>query len=99
MSNVPDEVIAAFSAGIRKQNSGTVLLQTEAELTEKILSALEAAGLAVVPVQATNAMMDAGIDAARRELPPLEQKPPGFVQMRAAWSAMLTASRKEKPDV
>ena len=104
MSNLPKEVREAMARAMwayfvsRHPDPDSFLLWEELRPSthddyrnnvDAALSALGEAGYAVVPVEATNAMMDAGIDAARRELPPLEQKAPGFVQMRAAWTAML----------
>lgn len=48
-------------------------------------------GWKLVPVDAQSEMMNAAIDAARKELPN-SRGLVGWVQMRAAWSAMLAAS-------
>lgn len=78
------------------RGAGDVLRDASADIFDAALSALAAEGWKCVPVEATDAMMDAGVDAARRQLPPLEEKPPGFVQMRAAWTAMLSASQAKE---
>jgi hypothetical protein len=68
------------------------------ELFDAALSALEAAGWVRVPVEATARMMDLGVDAARRAPPPTSDPAPGYTQIRAAWTAMLTASRGKKQE-
>lgn len=50
--------------------------------------------LVLVPAEATDLMMDAGVDAAAAELGPSwapEGSRPGFVQTRACYRAMLSA--------
>lgn len=75
-----------------------MLLASSGEIAFEVIDALSAAGFAIVPREATDSMMASGIAAAREQLPPLERKPPGAVQMRAAWRAMVAAAEGRSLD-
>lgn len=51
-------------------------------------------GLVIVPIEATYKMMDAGVAAACKALPPLEPNQVGYCQIRAAWDAMIAECNK-----
>lgn len=52
--------------------------------------------LYLVPQIASQEMMKGGVDAARKAPPPSEFPPPGHVQIRAAWEAMLEISKADE---
>ena len=71
-----EELVKALSIAMRP-----VLGVFSRRRTEEFLSALDAAGLVIVPVEATREMLDCG-EAAHMP----------FGEMLAAWDAMLSAS-------
>jgi hypothetical protein len=52
------------------------------------------AGYVLVPIEASAAMMDAGVEAAGNAMPPkwAGAGRPGYGQIRCAWNAMLKAA-------
>lgn len=86
-----------------KDCPGDMYEREAAELFDAALSALEAAGIALVPVEPTARMLRCGVRefaGAERYARDYEYCDANFTEKaRAAWTAMLTASRhKEKND-
>ena len=94
MSNVPEEVREAMATAI----SGAPFASSRAlGKVDAALSALEAAGWVCVPVEASEEMDEAiqCLTGGPHYCPNCASK----MKSSQLWRAMLTASRKEKPDV